>query len=128
VNKHLLLTAVSVLATAGQATALFPGWEHSGSVFILTTPGGVDLCIRLGRGLPPPRPVAQELLRLWSGENLRFSSAKGELLAYQLEEWDAAKGVASGCVRVPKITATRVSDASRVSTMAEVAFMGSSTF
>ena len=108
-NTLRALAPLLLLALAGQAAAQYPGWKHSGSVFVLTTPEGADL----------PASAAVEnfplLLRLHrdsfnftqakaNGDDLRFSSANGEPLAYQIEEWDAARGVASVWVRVPKIT------------------------
>ena len=104
-----LLALSSVLALAGPASADYAGWKHSGSVYVLTTPEGADL----------PAPASVEgfplLVRLHkdyfdfaqakaNGEDLRFASAKGEPLPYQIEEWDATKGVASVWVRVPRIT------------------------
>ncbi len=105
----LALSSVLVLALAGPAPAQYPGWKHTGSVYVLTTPEGADL----------PASASVEnfplLVRLHkdyfdfaqakaNGEDLRFSSAKGEPLAHQIEEWDTTKGVASVWVRVPKIT------------------------
>ena len=37
------------------------------------------------------------------GEDLRFSSAEGKPLKYQIEQWDGANGLASIWVRVPLI-------------------------
>lgn len=84
-----------------------PGWRHSGSLFVLTTQEGADLpasareddfplLVRLHRdffdfGQTEPK-----------GEDVRFF-AGGRPLAYQIEEWDAAKGVASIWVRIPVI-------------------------
>ncbi len=83
-------------------------WKHSGSMWLLTTPEGADL--------PAGAKVEQfpVLVRLHrdffdfaqakpNGDDLRFSSSIGERLAFQIEEWDAAKGVASIWVRVPLI-------------------------
>ena len=96
------------LAAAEPASAAYPGWTHSGSMFVITTPEGADL----------PASAAVEnfplLVRLHKdffdftlanakGDDLRFSTAKGEPLAYQIEEWDADKGVASVWIRLPKI-------------------------
>ncbi len=84
-------------------------WKHSESIWLLTTPDGADL--------PADAKVEQfpVLVRLHrdffdfaqaksNGDDLRFSSSTGEPLAFQIEEWDAAKGVASIWVRVPQIT------------------------
>ena len=38
------------------------------------------------------------------GEDVRFATGAGVALAYQIEEWDAARGEASVWVRLPKIT------------------------
>ena len=37
------------------------------------------------------------------GDDIRFSTAAGEPLPYQVEEWDAARGTASIWVRIPRI-------------------------
>ena len=99
-----LLALGSVLILGGPAFADYPGWKHSGSVFVLTTPEGADL----------PASAAVEgfplLVRLHrdsfdfaqakaNGDDIRFASAAGEPLAYQIDEWDAAKGAASVWVR-----------------------------
>ncbi|MCE9546061.1 MAG: DUF2341 domain-containing protein [Planctomycetia bacterium] len=83
-------------------------WKHSGSLFVLTTPEGANL----------PASAAEEgyplLVRLHKdffdfsqaqahGEDIRFFTTDGTPLAYQIDEWDAARGVASIWVRLPKI-------------------------
>jgi Concanavalin A-like lectin/glucanases superfamily/Domain of unknown function (DUF2341)/Carbohydrate esterase, sialic acid-specific acetylesterase len=87
---------------------VYEAWKHSGSLFILTSPEGADL---------PESAVVENfplLVRLNqdsfdfqqaqpNGEDLRFSTSNGEPLAFQIEEWDSAKGVASIWVRVPRI-------------------------
>jgi len=105
----LSLTAFLLLACAGAAPAQYPGWKHTGSVYVITTPEGADL----------PATASVEnfplLVRLHKdyfdftqakagGDDLRFTTAKGDALAHQIEEWDAASGVASVWVCVPKIT------------------------
>ena len=84
-------------------------WKHSGSMWLLTTPEGADLP---ADAKVEQFPVLVRLHRDWfdftqakpNGDDLRFSSSTGERLAFQIEEWDAAKGVASVWVRVPLIT------------------------
>ncbi len=104
----LALSSVLVLALAGPASAQYPGWKHSGSVFVLTTPEGADLpasasvenfplLVRLHRDFFDFSQAKAD------GDDLRFASAKGAPLAYQIEEWDAVKGVASVWVLVPQI-------------------------
>ena len=91
-KTSLALAAVLVLAVGGRASAAYPGWKHSGSVFVLTTPDGADL--------PPASSVENFplLVRLHKdffafsqakagGEDLRFASNTGEPLAYEIEEW-----------------------------------------
>ncbi|HEY1192422.1 MAG TPA: DUF2341 domain-containing protein, partial [Gemmata sp.] len=106
----LVLTAAFLLGLAlpRPAGAQYPEWKHSGSVFVLTTPEGA--------GLPATAAVENFplLVRLHTdffdftqaktdGADLRFASATGAPLAYQIEEWDANKGTASVWVRVPTI-------------------------
>ncbi|MCU0979121.1 MAG: DUF2341 domain-containing protein, partial [Pirellulaceae bacterium] len=91
-----------------EASAQYPGWQHSGSIHLLTTPEGANL----------PASASEDgfplLVRLngdWfdfrqakpNGEDLRFSTATGTPLAYQIEQWDAAQGAASIWVRIPNI-------------------------
>ena len=103
------LIAAFLLATlAGTAFAQYAGWQHSGSLYILTTPEGANL---------PAGAIEKDfplLVRLHKdffdfsqakakGEDVRFSTGGGVPLPHQIEEWDAARGVASIWVRVPEI-------------------------
>ncbi len=106
----LLLTFSAFTQAKPQAVkSPYAAWSHTSAFAILTTPEGADL--------PATASVEQFplLVRLsdnWfdfsqakdNGEDLRFSSEAGEPLAYEIEEWDKAKGKASIWVRVPKIT------------------------
>ena len=97
----------SWILTAPVAAEL-PGWKHSGSIYLLTTPEGADL---------PESAMLENfpvLVRLQSdlfdfsqskpkGEDIRFTLASGESLPYQIEEWDASRGRASIWVRIPVI-------------------------
>ena len=89
-------------------SAQYVDWRHSGSLFILTTPEGVDLSPEaevLGF------PLLVRLNRDWfdfgqaqlEGADLRFSSSDGTSLAYQVEHWDREQGTASIWVRIPSI-------------------------
>ena len=97
----------ALLALLQPATAQYQGWQHSGPLVILTTPDGANL----------PATASEEnfplLVRLNqrtfdfrqakpNGDDIRFSGG-GKPLAYQIEEWDAAKGCASIWVRIPLI-------------------------
>jgi len=81
------------------AFAQYPGWRYSGSIYLLTTPEGANL----------PASAAEEsfplLVRLHKDffdfsqakanvEDIRLSTSTGTPLAYQIEEWDAARGTA----------------------------------
>ena len=106
--KQVMTTgALAFLTLIQTAVAQYPGWKQEGSCYILTTPEGADL----------PAAASEEnfplLVRLnketfdftqakTDGADLRFSAA-GKPLAYQIEEWDVAKGTASVWVKVPVI-------------------------
>lgn len=107
-TKQVILAVVLVLALLGRVSAQYPGWQHSGSLFILTTPEGANL----------PASAAEKdfplLVRLHKdsfdfsqakakGEDFRFSTSDGAPLAYQIEEWNAANGTASIWVRIPVV-------------------------
>lgn len=99
------------LSFAGAETAgkPYPGWKHTGSVFVLTTPEGADLQAGVSvENFPLLVRLHKDFFNFGQaktqGEDLRFSTAAGAPLAHQIEEWDPAKGVASIWVRVPKIT------------------------
>jgi len=92
-----------------EASAPYPGWQYSGSIYLLTTPEGADLptsasiddfpvLIRLHRDFFEFRQAGPK------GEDIRFSTSAGEPLAYQIEEWDADLGAACIWVRIPTIT------------------------
>ena len=99
---------LSFAASAQEKATLYPGWKNSGALTILTTAEGAAL----------PAGTTVEgfplLVRLsgdWfdfkqaraGGEDVRFSTSEGKALAYEIEEWDAAHGLASVWVRVPRI-------------------------
>jgi hypothetical protein len=113
-NKQaLIITSALLVSFTPQTFAQYPGWQHQGPLFILTTPDGANL----------PATASEDnfplLIRLNqrtfdfsqakpNGEDLRFSAA-GKPLAYQIEEWDAGRGVASIWVRIPLIKGKAVS-------------------
>ncbi len=87
--------------------AQYTDWSHSGSMYLLTTPEGADLPASASvENFPVLARLHRDLFDFHQakagGEDIRFS-AGGKPLAYQIEEWDAAKGVASLWVRVPLI-------------------------
>ena len=108
-TTKLSTTQLVFLALLQTASAQYTGWQHSGSMYLLTTPEGANL----------PATAAEEgfplLVRLntdgfdfsqakANGEDIRFADASGKPLAYQIEEWNADAGSASIWVRMPTIT------------------------
>lgn len=106
-NKQLTISTLALLTFLSPVWAQYTSWQHAGSMYILTTPEGANL----------PASASEEnvplLVRLNNetfdfkqakagGEDIRFSS-EGNPLAYQVEEWDATKEVASVWVRIPLI-------------------------
>jgi hypothetical protein len=107
----LSAACIALLATqaaAAAAAADYAHWRHSGSVFILTTPDGADLpatasvegfplLVRLHRDFFDFRQAKLD------GSDLRFSTASGDPLPYEIDEWDPAGGTAAVWVRIPNI-------------------------
>ena len=99
---------VTAQNTPAASLAPYPGWQHSGALTILTTPEGANLP---ASALETDFPLLVRLDKDWfafsqaktRGEDIRFASSTGTPLAYQIEEWDAAKGKASIWVRIPQI-------------------------
>ncbi len=97
----------SALARKDMASA-YQGWKQSGSLYILSTPEGANI--------PATAPVEDFplLVRLHkdffdfsqaqaNGQDIRFSTATGTPLPYQIEEWDSTNGTANIWVRIPTI-------------------------
>jgi hypothetical protein len=90
-----------------KVSAPYPGWQHSGSLFILTTPEGANLPASAAEdGFPLLVRLHKDFFDFGqakaNGEDVRFS-ADGKALAYQVEEWDPAQGAACIWVRIPTI-------------------------
>lgn len=104
-----LCAAVALgLAVVGPAPAQYPGWQYGGSVFVLTTPEGADMpATGAVEGFPLLVRLHKDFFDFAqakpNGDDLRFSSDRAEPLAFQIDEWDAANGVASIWVRLPKL-------------------------
>lgn len=99
-NKKLLVLAGALLAGfTPPAFAQYPGWEHEGSLCILTTPEGANVpASATEENFPLLVRLSKETFDFTQakakGEDIRFS-AEGKPLVDQVEEWDAAKGAAS---------------------------------
>jgi autotransporter-associated beta strand protein len=87
----------------------FDTWARSGSLFVITTPEGANIPAGLTE---TDFPV---LIRLNSGtfnfaeaqpdgRDIRFTTAAGTVLSYQIEQWDTAAGQAAIWVKLPTIT------------------------
>ncbi|MEI8374257.1 MAG: DUF2341 domain-containing protein [Planctomycetota bacterium] len=106
-NNRLLAIALLV-AFAVKAFAQFPDWQHSGSFYILTTPGGANLPATASE---EGFPLLVRLNKDWfdfsqakaQGDDIRFASSTGMPLAYEVDEWDAVNGTASIWVRIPRL-------------------------
>jgi len=108
----LLLAPLARPGTAedkpAEASAKYRGWQHSGSMYILTTPEGANLPATASED---GFPLLVRLDKEWfdfsqakaHGEDIRFADGSGTPLAYEVDEWDAAQGTASIWVRMPTI-------------------------
>jgi len=107
-TKHLFL-AVGLMATfSAEVLAQYPGWKHSGSLYVVTTPDGANLPASVSvEGFP----LLVRLNKDWfnfsqakaHGEDVRFASATGAPLAYEIDDWNPTAGTASIWVRLPTL-------------------------
>ena len=91
-----------------EAFAQYPGWQHSGSVYLLTTPDGANLPATASEeGFPLLVRLDRDFFNFSEakahGEDIRFATSTGTPLAYQIDQWDAAAGKAGIWVRLPEI-------------------------
>ena len=106
-KTKVLAVLYGVLMGSVCVSAQYAEWNHSGSLFLNTTPTGANI---------PDSVQVEEfpvLVRLHAdffdfattkprGEDVRFSMG-GKPLAFQVEDWNPVEGVASVWVRVPII-------------------------
>ena len=105
---HWLIVAALAQSLLANANAQYQDWQHSGSLYILTTPDGANL----------PESASEErfplLVRLHrdffnfsqarvKGDDIRFSTSSGTPLSFQIEQWDAENGIAEIWVLIPNI-------------------------
>ncbi|MBS0266701.1 MAG: DUF2341 domain-containing protein [Planctomycetes bacterium] len=111
-NLNLRLLTLAVIAVCGLLGLSVPiqadDWKHHASIYVLTDEAGANLpaatvlenfplLVRLHGGIfnfQQARPA---------GEDLRVTSPDGKALAFQIEEWDSQRQVASLWVLVPVI-------------------------
>lgn len=106
-NKTVCCALVLVLLLPG-VLAQYPGWQHSGSLYIITTPEGACLPATASvEGFPLLVRLHKDFFDFSqakaNGEDVRFSTTDGAPLPYQIEEWDVTNGTASIWVRIPMI-------------------------
>ena len=107
--KPLWLVPAAILALLPHtSSAQYQGWQHSGSLYILTTPEGADLPATASEsGFPLLVRLHKDFFDFSQakahGEDLRFATGAGRPLAYEIDEWDPANGMASIWVRMPTI-------------------------
>ena len=104
ITLALLLTSI----TAIQAYGAEPGWKHSGSVFLITTAEGANLpASAVVRDFPVLVTLRGDFFDFQQakprGEDLRFFGDDGKPLAYEIDECNPERGMASVWVRVPVI-------------------------
>ncbi len=95
-------------AAQNKAAPQYRSWQHAGVLAVLTGPEGADLPATAAEA---DFPVLVRLHKDFfnfkqaqaKGEDIRFATSAGVPLAYQVEDWDAAKGMASIWVRLPVI-------------------------
>jgi len=105
----LLCAAVSILVVGCSASAQYADWQHTGSMYILTTPEGANLPASVSvKGFPLLVRLNKDFFDFTqakpNGEDIRFSTPAGRGLPYQIEQWDVGKGTAIIWVRIPRIT------------------------
>ena len=106
--SYLFLVASLLTVSPTEAAAEYPGWQHSGSMFILTTPEGANLpASATVKDFPVLVRLNKDFFDFGNakadGADLRFSTKNGEPLAYQIDEWDLVGGTAAVWVRIPVI-------------------------
>ena len=85
-TKHFIQFLAALAISGGAAFAQYPAWQHSGSIFVLTTPDGADLP---AAAVVEDFPLLVRLNKDWfdftqakaGGEDVRFSTSTGATLA-----------------------------------------------
>ena len=87
----------------------YAAWAYSGSLFILTTPDGANIPAGASEANFPLLVRLNQYSLDFSqikagGADLRFATAAGLPMPYEIEQWDAVARTAAIWVRVPTIT------------------------
>ena len=101
------LCVLLLLTGTIKASAPYADWNHTGSIYILTTPEGANLAASASvQNFPLLVRLHRDHFRFseaeQGGSDIRFS-AGGKPLAYEIEQWDQEVGAASIWVRIPSI-------------------------
>ena len=108
-KRSIFVLAGALLAGfSPQGFAAYTGWKHIGSVYLLTSPEGANLpATATETNFPVLLRLRKESFNFSqakpNGDDMRFATASGTPLAYQIEQWDAAAGTASIWLRLPSI-------------------------
>ena len=86
----------------------YPIWLYSGSIYALTTPAGANLAASASEtNFPLLVRLNTDFFNFSqakaNGADVRFATSTGTNLAYQIEEWNPATGIASLWVRLPTL-------------------------
>ena len=103
-----LALLLSTLSAKGASEEPYRDWQHHGSIWLVTTPEGADLPAEAAvRDFPVLLRLTRDFFDFSKaapkGDDLRFSSAEGKPLAFQIESWEPANGHGTVWVRVPEI-------------------------
>ncbi len=106
--SQVIYASFALFLFSTHASAEYQGWKHTGSIFILTTADGANFPASASlEGFPALVRLNNDFFDFSqakaNGDDIRFSTATGDPLPYQIDEWDAARGVASVWVRIPSI-------------------------
>jgi hypothetical protein len=82
VIRHMMVSMAILLVLWGRASAQYPGWQHSGSLYILTTPEGANLPASASEdGFPLLVRLHKDFFDFSQakaqGEDIRFSTSAG---------------------------------------------------
>jgi hypothetical protein len=107
-KRSLLLVGLLAVGLSTQAVAQYSAWRHSGTFHIITTPEGAYIPTGAAeRNFPALVRLHRDYFDFSQahadGNDIRFASAKGVALPYQIEQWDPAGGTASIWVKIPII-------------------------
>ncbi len=108
--KHrVALSLLAMIGLFGSSVAQYAGWQHSGSLFILTSPDGANIPAAASEtGFPLLVRLDKDFFTFSqaqaTGADIRFATPSGTALPFQIDSWDAVKGSAEIWVRIPTIT------------------------